>query len=109
MIRMNSPEAARMPVLTAAPFPMLYGWLITWAPADRARAAVPSDDPSSTTMISRHAPVDRNAATTESIELDSLYAGMSTLVAETSAMENKGSDVHNREGHVANPKSYHSH
>ena len=54
MIRMNSPVAARMPLFTAAPLPLLYGWRTTRAPAPAAASAVPSVDPSSTTMISRH-------------------------------------------------------
>ena len=39
-IRMNLPVAWRMPVLTAAPLPLLYGWRITRAPAAAARSAV---------------------------------------------------------------------
>ena len=52
MIRMYSPVAARMPVFTAAPLPLLYGCRTTRAPAPLAWAAVSSVDPSSMTRIS---------------------------------------------------------
>ena len=57
MIRMYSPVARRMPLFTAAPLPLLYGWRTTVAPAAAARARWSRRcDPSSTTMISCHGP-----------------------------------------------------
>ncbi len=75
-----------MPDFTDAPFPLLYGWVTTRAPAARARSAVASVDPSSTTMISCQEATARSAATTDSIDSDSLKAGMITLTEDGSAM-----------------------
>jgi hypothetical protein len=69
---MNSPVARRMPFLTDAPFPMLYGSVTTVAPAAAASGPVPSVDPSSTTMISRHGAADRSTPTTSAIDSCSL-------------------------------------
>jgi hypothetical protein len=53
-----------MPLFTAAPFPLLYGWRTTTAPAVSASPDVRSLDPSSTTMISCHGPALASAPTT---------------------------------------------
>ena len=47
--RLLMTRADAMPVLSAAPFPRLRGWVRTRAPALRATSAVLSRDPSSTT------------------------------------------------------------
>src|SRR5262245_61006483 len=78
---MHSPVAWRMPVFTAAPLPLLYGWRITVAPTAEAFALVASVDPSSTTRISCHAAAPRRSATTRPIAEASLNAGMTTDVA----------------------------
>src|SRR4051812_19635552 len=70
-----------MPVFTAAPFPLLYGWRITRAPAAAASRAVSSVEPSSTTTISRHAAAACSPRTTAPIDAASLKAGMTTDVA----------------------------
>ena len=75
-----------MPLLTAAPLPLLYGCRITQAPVAAACAAVSSDDPSSTTRISRHAAEADNARTTAAMAADSLYAGMTIETDRGSAM-----------------------
>src|SRR5215475_12975438 len=54
---MHTPADSRMPVFTAAPLPLLYGWRTTRAPARAACAAVSSVEPSSTTRISRQASI----------------------------------------------------
>src|SRR5258705_7569526 len=87
MISTNSPLAWRMPVFTAAPFPLLYGCLMTHAPAARARAAVSSADPSSTTMISRHAAAPRSCETTLPMASASFIAGITIETVEQSAKE----------------------
>src|SRR5512135_3667362 len=89
MIRMYSPFAARIPLLTDAPLPLLYGWRITRAPAASAASRVPSPDPSSTTRISRHAPADDRAATTAPIASASLNAGMRTVVCSSEATSHR--------------------
>src|SRR3954463_3428093 len=85
MINTNSPVAWRIPVLTAAPFPLLYGCVATIAPAPRAVAAVASRDPSSTTMISCHRAAASSPATTPAITSASLYAGMTIETVAGSA------------------------
>src|SRR5215472_13127083 len=76
MIRTNSPVAVRIPLLTAAPLPLLYGWRMTRAPALSARVAVSSLDPSSTTTSSFQAAAARNDVTSAAIDAASLKAGM---------------------------------
>src|SRR5262249_2952943 len=73
--------AWRIPVFTAAPLPMLYGWRTTCAPAAAASAPVSSLDPSSTTRISCHGATARRSVTTDAIEPASLNAGMTIDVA----------------------------
>src|SRR5579864_5029624 len=77
---MKRPVACRIPVLTAAPLPMLYGWLMTRAPAAVARRAVSSVDPSSTTTISCHDAASRSASISGAIAGASLKAGITTDV-----------------------------
>jgi hypothetical protein len=72
MIMTNSPVARRMPLFTAAPFPLLYGCRTTMAPAAAAHADVSSLDPSSTTMISCQGPPATSADTTSAITAASL-------------------------------------
>src|SRR3954468_17411550 len=86
MIRTNSPVARRIPVLTAAPFPLLYGCVATIAPAAVAVAAVASRDPSSTTMISCQRAAALSPATTPPMTSASLYAGMTIETVAGSAM-----------------------
>ena len=74
-----------MPVFTAAPLPLLYGWRTTVAPAPRARSAVASDDPSSTTMISCHAAPAPSACTSGPMAGSSLNAGTTIETEEGSA------------------------
>src|SRR5262245_46542870 len=81
MISTKRPDAWRIPVLTAAPLPLLYGWRITCAPAAAARSPVPSLDPSSITTISCHDEAARNAVTTSPMAATSLNAGMITVVS----------------------------
>ncbi len=83
MIRTYSPVARRIPLFTAAPLPLLYGWRTTIAPAPAARAPVSSVEPSSTTMISCHGP----AAASADDDLGdrpraSLKAGMTTETSD---------------------------
>src|SRR5205814_9001979 len=87
MIRMYSPLALRIPLLTAAPFPLLYGCRMTQAPASRALAAVSSAEPSSTTMISCHRAALRSSDTTVAMLAASFIAGMTMETAEGSAKE----------------------
>jgi len=65
-----------MPLLTAAPLPLLYGCRITRAPAAAARSPVSSVEPSSTTRISSQRAADARSWTTDSIEVASLNAGI---------------------------------
>src|SRR5712691_137519 len=76
-----------MPLLTAAPLPLLYGCVTTRAPALRASSAVPSVDPSSTTMISCQDATERRPATTDAMAAASLNAGMMTETDEGSATD----------------------
>ena len=62
MISRCVPVAARMPLLTAAPLPLLSGWRMTRAPASRAAVEVSSVEPSSTTRISRQGPTCQQIA-----------------------------------------------
>src|SRR4051812_15685824 len=87
MISTNSPCARRMPVFTAAPLPLLYGWRTTDAPAALARAAVSSLDPSSTTMISRHPAASRRRDTTPPMASASSMAGMTIETVDVSAKQ----------------------
>src|SRR5262245_7676962 len=82
---MNSPVARRMPLLTAAPFPLLYGCVTTVAPDADATVDVASFDPSSTTMISCHGAAAFSAPTTLLMASASLYAGMTMDTADGSA------------------------
>jgi hypothetical protein len=61
-----------MPDFTAAPFPLVYGWRTTRAPARWAITAVSSLDPSSTTMISRHGAAEASSDTTREMDAASL-------------------------------------
>src|SRR6478736_2117128 len=72
-----------MPVLTAAPLPLLYGWRTTCAPAPVACAPVSSFEPSSTTRISCHDASARRSRTSGAIEAPSLNAGMTIDVTAT--------------------------
>src|SRR5690554_5044038 len=87
MNTITSPPAARAPLLMAAPLPMLYGWRTTRAPACSAIAAVPSAEPSSTTMISASGQAARTPGNTMARPAASLRAGrtiereMSPIVA----------------------------
>ena len=74
-----------MPVLTAAPFPLLYGCLMTRAPAVAATVAVSSADPSSMTRTSRQVAAARNDWTTTPTAAASSKAGMTTLTVDGSA------------------------
>src|SRR5688500_9441740 len=76
-----------MPVFTAAPLPLLYGWRITRAPAASARCAVASLEPSSTTMISRPAAPSRRLPTTAAMDSSSFIAGMTIDTSAGSAKE----------------------
>src|SRR5436190_6964721 len=82
---MNSPLARRIPVFTAAPLPLLYGCRTTHAPAVRARAAVSSVEPSSTTRISCHEAASRSEDTTAPIASASFMAGMTIEIVDGSA------------------------
>src|SRR3712207_3158527 len=84
---MNSPVAVRMPVFTAAPFPLLYGCRTTRAPAAAARAPVASLDPSSTTITSCQSAAARRRATTSPIASASFIAGMTRETVEGSAKQ----------------------
>src|ERR1700687_5860814 len=75
------PVAWRMPVLTAAPLPLLYGCRMTRAPASAARCAVSSVDPSSTTSISRQPAAALSSAISGPMAGPSSRAGMTTDVA----------------------------
>src|SRR6266545_2429881 len=78
---MMSPRARWMPSRTAAPLPRLGVYAITSTPGSRrAISAVPSVDPSLTTMISRSSPrrprsTARTSASMPAIVRSSLYAG----------------------------------
>ena len=85
-MRMHVPVAARMPLFTAAPLPLLYGCRTTRAPACVASALVPSLDPSSTTRISCHGAAALRSRTTAPIEAASLKAGITIDVSAASAM-----------------------
>src|SRR5512139_1993695 len=76
-----------MPVFTAAPLPLLYGWRMTRAPAASARAAVASVEPSSTTSTSRHGAAWRSIETTPAIASCSFMAGRTTETSEASAKQ----------------------
>src|SRR5882757_640901 len=69
-----------MPLLTAAPLPLLYGCRMTRAPAAAACAPVSSVEPSSTTRISSQGAAAARSRTTTPIESASLNAGMTTDV-----------------------------
>src|SRR5689334_4427174 len=87
MIRTKSPLARRIPVFTAAPFPLLYGCRTTHAPAARALADVSSVDPSSTTRTSRHGAAARSEETTIPMASASFIAGMTIETLEGSAKQ----------------------
>src|SRR5262245_10843889 len=87
MIRTKSPFARRIPVFTAAPFPLLYGCRTTHAPAARALADVSSVEPSSTTRTSRHGAVERREETTVPIASASFLGGMTIDTMEGSAKQ----------------------
>src|SRR5215467_6854541 len=77
-----------MPVLMAAPLPILYGWRTTFAPAFIATSELPSVEPSSITMISEL--VSRNAriASNNSESLSaSLKTGMIIEISHALTME----------------------
>src|SRR6516225_4175327 len=80
------PSARRIPVLTAAPLPLLYGCVITLAPAAAARAPVSSVDPSSTTRTSRQFAAARRFVTSGPTDNASLNAGITTDVSRALAM-----------------------
>src|SRR5262245_9401638 len=88
-MRMNVPAASRMPVFTAAPLPLLYGWRSTRAPAAAASAPVASIDPSSTTRISRHGAAVASSRTTAPMDAASLKAGITTDVSAASAISHQ--------------------
>src|SRR5262245_12858052 len=90
---MNSPSACLAPVLTAAPLPLLYGCRTTRAPASRARAAVASLEPSSTTMISRHRAARWSPWTTAPIDGSSSCAGITIETADGSATSGGETEV----------------
>jgi hypothetical protein len=79
MIVIHSLAAARMADFTAAPLPLLYGWVTTRAPAAAAAGPVPSVEPSSTTSTSCQAPAARRPATTSPMLSRSLKAGMTMV------------------------------
>src|SRR6185369_4281449 len=87
MMSTKSPFARRIPVFTAAPFPLLYGCRTTHAPAARAFADVSSVEPSSTTRTSRHGAVERMDETTVPIASASFIAGMTIDTLEGSAKQ----------------------
>src|SRR6185503_7666984 len=87
MIRTKSPFACRIPVFTAAPFPLLYGCRTTQAPAARALADVSSLEPSSTTRLSRHRVAVRREDTTVPMASASFIAGMTIESLEGSAKQ----------------------
>src|SRR5688572_8203459 len=89
MISTYSPTAFRIPVFTAAPLPLLYGCLMTRAPAAAAAVAVPSVEPSSTTSISRQAAATSSDWTTVPTAAASSYAGMTTVTLDGSATRAK--------------------
>src|SRR5579872_6670564 len=93
------PVASRMPVLTAAPLPLLYGWRTTRAPASAARDAVSSPDPSSTTRISCQRSAAASPRTTTPTDADSLNAGITTDVRPASV----GSDMGHQRVHDGVP------
>src|SRR6185369_13445826 len=82
-----SPVALRMPVFTAAPLPLLYGCRMTLAPAAPARSPVPSLEPSSITMTSRHRAADSSRETTSPMTGASFMAGITTETDPGSAKE----------------------
>ncbi len=72
-----SPVAAATPTRSAWPLPRLRGSAMTWsAPAARAASAVPSREPSSTTMISVTPAMRRAAAAVAATRSAAWYAGM---------------------------------
>src|SRR5947199_1421686 len=75
-----------MPVFTAAPLPLLYGWRITFAPAASARVPVSSLDPSSITRTSCQRADDCSDVTSAPTEAASLNAGITTEVAVVFAL-----------------------
>src|SRR4030095_1803223 len=87
MIRTKSPFARRIPVLTAAPFPLLYGCRTTHAPAARALADVSGVEPSATTSTSRHGAAARKEATTVPMASASFIAGMTIETLDGSAKQ----------------------
>src|SRR5215475_4414944 len=87
MIRTKSPFARRIPVFTAAPFPLLYGCRTTHAPAARALADVSSVERSSTTRTSRHGAAARREETTVPMASASFIAGMTIVTLEGSAKQ----------------------
>src|SRR4030095_7785103 len=87
MIRTKSPFARRIPVFTAAPFPLLYGCRRTHAPAARALADVSSVEPSSTTRTSRHGAAARKEATTVPMASASFIAGRTIETVKGSARQ----------------------
>src|SRR5262247_2700374 len=87
MIRTKSPFARRIPVFTAAPFPLLYGCRTTHAPAARAFAEVSSVEPSSTTRTSRQGAAARRDETTVPMASASFIAGMTIEILEGSAKQ----------------------
>src|SRR5262245_29782633 len=84
---MNWPSARRMPVLTAAPLPLVYGCRTTSAPASAARSPVASREPSSTTRISFHAASARRLETRSPIAASPLSAGITMETVEGSAKQ----------------------
>src|SRR5262245_22571890 len=83
-IAIQSLVAARMPVFTAAPLPLLYGCRTTRAPASAAALPVPSVEPSSMTSTSCHGAAAESAVTTPPMLAPSLNAG-TTMVTDSGA------------------------
>src|SRR5215204_155500 len=76
-----------MPVFTAAPLPLVYGWRTTRAPARAARSPVASREPSSTTRISLHSASARRLDTTSPIASSSFNAGITMETLDGSAKQ----------------------
>src|SRR5687767_5295847 len=84
----SRPRAARMPLFTAAPLPILYGWRTTLAPPLRAISALLSNEPSSTTMISARASLSAWILPSSAVRFAaSLNTGITIEISQPLAMK----------------------
>ena len=72
---------AKAPVIMAAALPLFFGWVMTSAPARRARVPVSSLDPSSTTMTMSAPGIRLAAVTVAPMRSASFIAGMMAATA----------------------------